>query len=104
MPYRFKRKEAVPESVVRIVTEQTQHAAREIRGDVAGNHDGVHNARKSFKKIRSLLRMLRGEIGGTAYRALQHFFARSKSNFSRNVSISIPIWTITTRQSEARPR
>ena len=67
MPYRFKRKESVPESVVHIVTEQTQYAAREIRGDIAGSRDGVHNARKSFKKIRSLLRMIRGEMGNDVY-------------------------------------
>jgi CHAD domain-containing protein len=74
MPYRFKRKETVTESVVRIVGEQARRAAREIRGEVTGNHDGVHNARKSFKKIRSLLRMIRGEIGGTEYRRENRWF------------------------------
>jgi CHAD domain-containing protein len=74
MPYRFKHKEAVPESVVRIVTEQTQHAAREIRGDAAGSHDGVQNARKSLKKTRSLLRMIRGEIGDDVYRRENEWF------------------------------
>jgi CHAD domain-containing protein len=67
MAYRFKRKETVPGSVRRIVNEQTQQAARELAGDNPDIHDAVHNARKSFKKTRSLLRLIRSEIGEDVY-------------------------------------
>jgi CHAD domain-containing protein len=67
MAYRFKRKENLPASVRRIVNEQTQQAARELAGDNPDIHDAVHNARKCFKKTRSLLRLIRDEIGEDLY-------------------------------------
>jgi CHAD domain-containing protein len=67
MPYRFKRKESVPEAVERIVTEQSQRASRELSGGNPDIHQGVHNARKCFKKIRSLLRLIRSDLGKPTY-------------------------------------
>lgn len=68
MPYRFKRKESVPKSVHRIVAEQAERAAAELGGGNPDIHDAVHNARKHFKKIRSVLRLLRRELGDRTYR------------------------------------
>jgi len=68
MAYRFKRKESVPEAVPRILTEQTRKAARQLSGDNPDIHAGVHAARKSLKKSRSVLRLVRDEIGNKTYR------------------------------------
>lgn len=75
MPYRFKRKEDLPASVVRIVTEQTGRAAEEL-GDAGGGdiHEAVHDARKRFKKTRSLLRLIRSELGDAVYRRENDWF------------------------------
>jgi CHAD domain-containing protein len=68
LAYRFKRKESVPESVRRIVIEQTRNAAEQLGGGNPDIHEGVHAARKSLKKTRSVLRLVRDEIGEQTYR------------------------------------
>jgi CHAD domain-containing protein len=77
MPYRFKRKQKVPQAVRRIVAEQTARAACELRGDNPDIHDGVHNARKCFKKIRSLLRLVRHAIDEDTYKAENRWFQQA---------------------------
>ena len=74
MPYRFKRKQKVPQAVRRMVAEQTARAARELSGDNPDIHDGIHNARKCFKKIRSLLRLVRHAIDDDTYKAENRWF------------------------------
>jgi len=74
MTYRFKRKESVPKAVRRIVSEQSQKAALELGGGNPDIHDGVHNARKCFKKIRSALRLVRGGLGNRVYRRENGWF------------------------------
>jgi CHAD domain-containing protein len=68
LTYRFKRKENVPEAVRRIVIEQTRNAAEQLGGGNPDLHEGVHAARKSLKKTRSVLRLVRDEIGEQTYR------------------------------------
>ena len=75
MPYRFKRKEEVPKSIVRIVSEQTGRAAEALgRASVDDIHEAVHDARKRFKKTRSVLRLMRGELGDDIYRRENDWF------------------------------
>jgi len=74
MAYRFRRKESVAQGVRRIVVEQSVKAARELGGDTPDSHDGVHNARKSFKKIRSILRLARGDLADEIYRRENGWF------------------------------
>jgi len=83
MPYRFKRKESVPHAIRRIVTEQATSAAHELGGGNQDVHDGVHNARKSFKKIRSLLRLMRSELGETTYKRENSWFRRAAHRLAR---------------------
>lgn len=63
MGYRFKRKQGVAENVRRIADQQARNALEQLsrRGDDL--HDGVHRARKCFKKIRGLLRIVRPALG-----------------------------------------
>lgn len=77
MPYRFKHKEKVPQGVRRIVTEQAERAARELGGENPDIHEGVHNARKCFKKIRSLLRLVRHVIGEKTYKEENRWFRQA---------------------------
>lgn len=82
MPYRFKRKETVSEGLRRIVVEQSTNAAAELCGDNPDIHDGIHNARKSFKKIRSLLRLVRRELGKGRYKKEDKWFRNAKNRLS----------------------
>ncbi len=82
MPYRFKRKETVSEGLRRIVVEQSTKAAAELSGDNPDIHDGIHNARKSFKKIRSLLRLVKKDLGKSRYKRENKWFRHAKNRLS----------------------
>jgi len=82
MPYRFKRKETVPEGLRRIVVEQSEKAAGELSGENPDIDEGVHNARKSFKKIRSLLRLVRSDLGKRRYKQENQWFRDAKNRLS----------------------
>ena len=67
MAYKFKAGESVPESIRRIVTEELESAADELDGAAgAKREEAIHEARKSVKKSRAILRLLRPELGATA--------------------------------------
>jgi CHAD domain-containing protein len=82
MPYRFKRKENVAKGIRRIVVEQSEKAAAELGGDNPDIQEGVHNARKSFKKVRSLLRLARENLGDSDYKAENEWFRDAKNRLS----------------------
>jgi CHAD domain-containing protein len=67
MSYRLQPQEAAPDGIRRIAREQIDLARNEIAGsgDVG---DSVHEARKSFKRVRALLRLARDELGDEVYR------------------------------------
>ena len=45
------------------------HAIDELGGAVESNpEEAVHSARKDMKKLRALLRLVRGELGASVYR------------------------------------
>ncbi len=69
MPYRLKAGENIPQNIRRIVCEEIDFAVEQLNGKkVAKKRDeAVHEARKSIKKVRGVLKLLRPELG-SAYR------------------------------------
>jgi CHAD domain-containing protein len=64
MAYRLKRGESIPEGIRRIVHEEIDSAISELAHTAGKQRDeGIHEARKSIKKIRGLLRLVRPELG-----------------------------------------
>lgn len=64
MAYRFKLGEPVPEGIKRIVREEIESAVRQLSGKGEADRDeAIHEARKSLKKIRGVLRLMRPELG-----------------------------------------
>ncbi len=64
MGYRLEAGEAVSKAVRRIVREQVDHAGEYLaRKKEGGPDEAVHEARKSLKKIRAVLRLVQTEIG-----------------------------------------
>jgi len=60
----LKPGESIPEGVKRIALEETQSAAALLGAATARNRDeAIHEARKSVKKVRALLRLMRPELG-----------------------------------------
>src|SRR5689334_17059489 len=66
MAYHFKRDESVAEGVRRIALEELDEAVSQLGGARgAGRDEAVHEARKSVKKVRALLRLVQPELGDT---------------------------------------
>jgi len=67
MAYRLKLKEPLAKGVRRIAGEQLGNAAARLRGD-GDPETGVHEARKSLKRTRALLRLIRPGLGDASFR------------------------------------
>jgi CHAD domain-containing protein len=74
MPYRIKRAEAIPKAVRRIAMEQIERARNELRGEDLEAAEAVHQARKRFKKLRALLRLVRPAMKSKRYKAENRLF------------------------------
>ena len=91
MAYRFKLDEPVPAGIKRIVREEIESAVRQLSGKGEGDLDeAIHEARKSMKKIRGVLRLMRGELGDIYGMENAHFgdIGRELSQF-RDAGASI---------------
>ena len=67
--YRLLAGEALPEGIARVAWGRIDHATDELSGASDSDpEESVHNARKDIKKLRALLRLVRGEIGKSVYR------------------------------------
>jgi CHAD domain-containing protein len=67
--YRLKAGEPLPEGIVLIAHGRIDHAIAELRGKTDSSaEEAVHEARKDLKKLRALLRMIRGELGEETFR------------------------------------
>jgi len=65
MPYRFKAGESAPESIRRIVAEEMESAASQLEAASGDKREeAIHEARKSLKKTRAILRLVKSELGG----------------------------------------
>jgi CHAD domain-containing protein len=63
MPYSFEPGESIPEAVRRIVREELESAAEGLSGARGAARDtAIHEARKSIKKSRALLRLMQPEL------------------------------------------
>lgn len=67
--YRLKRKEKTAKGVRRIARGRVDHALEALCEMPDGEEAAVHAARKDLKKLRSLLRLIRGELGPATYRS-----------------------------------
>ena len=63
MSYRLKAKESVPEGIRRVALEEIESAEKELSGRGSKRETAIHEARKSIKKIRGALRLVRPELG-----------------------------------------
>jgi CHAD domain-containing protein len=67
--YRVERGETAREGVARIALGRIDNALDELGGRTGSSPEvAVHSARKDMKKLRALLRLVRGQIGDDVYR------------------------------------
>ncbi len=69
MAYQLKAKESVETNIKRIVLEQLEKAIVQLSNQTPESRgEAVHDARKRFKKIRSVLRLVQDELGKKVYK------------------------------------
>lgn len=67
--YRLDADEPLADGVRRIARGRLDHAVDELDGSAGSTpSDAVHNARKDIKRMRALLRLVRGALGTEVYR------------------------------------
>ena len=65
MAYHLRLDESIPGGIQRVVSEEIASAADQLSGKGEDSRDeAIHEARKSVKKIRGVLRLMRPELGG----------------------------------------
>lgn len=68
MSYRFELREKIAPAFTRIATEQIDRVLRDLTASKSGDV-AVHESRKSLKRTRALLRLVRPGIGETAFKS-----------------------------------
>ena len=67
--FRLKEGERLPEGIERVARGRIDHALDERDGKSDSTpEEAVHEARKDMKKLRALVRLVRGELGGKTFR------------------------------------
>jgi len=73
MSYRLGVGQPVSDEIRRIILEEIDSAAQRLRGPADGDRDRrVHEARKSLKKIRAVLRLIQPVLDKAVYRSHNH--------------------------------
>lgn len=93
MAFRFRRTEPVPDGVRRIVRERMDDAIAQLQRTGEDRAEGVHQARKRFKEIRAVLRLVRYEMGDR-YRVENRWYrdtARALAE-ARDAQAAIETW------------
>ena len=67
MRYRFKDSESVADGIRRITLEQIDKAINSLNPDNGNKDRAIHQARVCFKRIRSVLRLIRDDLGPEVY-------------------------------------
>ncbi len=81
MAYRLKAGETVTDGVKRVILGEVDEAAGMLAADAEDRDEGIHDARKAFKKIRAALRLARPVLGG-AYARENAWFRDSARRLS----------------------
>lgn len=68
MSFNLEAAESLPEGVRRIAREQIDQALENLENPGDDREGAVHDARKSCKKLRAVLRLVRGALGRKIYR------------------------------------
>ena len=63
--FAFKKKQSIQAGIRRLLSKRIERASEQIRSHPAP--EAVHGVRTEIKKLRSLLRLVRTELGGKAY-------------------------------------
>ncbi|HUH07084.1 MAG TPA: CHAD domain-containing protein [Egibacteraceae bacterium] len=91
MAYRLMSAERVGDGLKRIICEQIDKADRRLAAPASERAEAIWDARKRFKKVRAALRLVRGTIGESAYKAENRCFrdAGRQLSWSRDQQVLV---------------
>ncbi len=90
MPYRLEANENIADGIRRLIIVRVDRIIIELTNPEGGRDKGVHNARKSCKRVRAAIRLMRDEIG-------EELFQRENIRFrdaSRQLSAARDSWVM----------
>lgn len=100
MAYHFRLSESLPEGITRIAHEQIDGAIEQLQDQQRTHEDRVHQARKRFKKLRGLLRLVRPALGSEVYQQENRFFRDAGRTFAQVRDAEAIIETYDTFQAD----
>jgi len=95
--YRLKKEEEPAAGIERIAAGRAEKAIEELRG-AGGDGDlaeAIHSARKDLKKLRAVLRLVRGELGKGRFRAENRRYREAARRLSASRDAEIKLETLT---------
>jgi CHAD domain-containing protein len=92
MAYRFRKNEAIPHAIQRVFTEEINGAVGQLAHSKK-RAAAVHEARKSIKKIRGLLGLIRSRLG-PGYKTEDRYFRRAANQLSemRDTAVMLEVF------------
>lgn len=100
--YRLKRKEGAADGLRRIARGRAEKAAERLRS--AGEDDlaeAIHGARKDLKKLRTVLRLLRDELGSKRYRRENRRYRDAGRQLSPSRDAEVKVETLQALEEQA---
>jgi CHAD domain-containing protein len=93
--YRFKAHEPLQVGVTRVAWGRIDHAIDELDGKPTRSaEEAIHNARKDIKKLRALLRLVRGEIGDDTFRRENDAFRSAAAELAGTRDADVMVATL----------
>ncbi len=83
MTFELKRKETVPDGIRRIISERIDKALDVLDSRKIVRDEAVHKARKRFKEVRGVLRLVRNELGEKQFRRENRTFRDASRPLSK---------------------
>jgi CHAD domain-containing protein len=105
MAYRFDAGQSIPDEIRRVFFEEVDSAIGQLTTHATKNRDeSIHEARKSVKKLRGLLRLVTPLIGRETYRKENQALRDIGRKLSqlRDARVTIEIFEPVAKQAEAR--
>ena len=98
--FSISRRETVKESVNRILLEQIDYILKYCKTDQKDVHRAIHEIRKSIKRIRAVLRLIREEIGYSSYYRENVFYREMNRSVSDIRSYNVLVLSLEKLQSD----
>ena len=93
MSYRLENNETLSFGLKRIVLEPIDKSIFDISKENGVSSEDIHDARKNFKKIRTVLRLVRSKLGNDLYQSENSFYRDAGRTLSALRDSTVLIFT-----------